>query len=470
MPDVLEDRWDHCKDWIRHRVAPEDAAAWLAPLRLNDVEPHRIVLGGIPNSFFKNRIAVRYRPLILEGLRSQFPDIPFETEPVFELQVDPVQDGDPAPLAGDPAETGNAPSRAGTPAAGATAADSASSGLMERYRFSSFLQDDGTRDALRLAKSILTAPATRFNPFMLVGETGTGKTHLAQAMGNALASAPSSAKVIYHTGEEFKNDVLEGITRRRMPRVRAHYRSAEVLIVDDLQFLLVSPAAQEELLHTIDHLHRKGAQMIFTAARYPRDLPRLNEALAARIEMGLVAEVAMPGQAVRRQLAQIHAERAGCDLPLEVADLLARRITRSLRQLEGAVIRLSAYGALHQVAVTVDFADKIAAPYFDSQPGEGGGIPLSPEVIVERVADRFGVTIRALKGRSRAANLGSARRVAIHLLKTHARCSYPQIGSLLGNRAHSTVLHSHQLLLGEMKNDDRLTQQVMKLTRDLLPP
>ncbi len=467
MPGVMEDRWDHCKSRIRHQLASEDALAWLPALRLNGLQPGRIDLGGIPNSFFKNRIASRYREVIVEAVRRAFPDIPFQEAPTLALRVEPPPDGAPPADGSGEGAARTAHGQDESPAAAAPQEEEEPRGSAARlspwHTFANFHGAGENGAALRLAQQAAGQPGGAFNPFLLVGATGTGKSHLLQALGNALRQE-RPRRVIYRTGEEFKNEVLDGITRRRMRQFREFYRAADALLIDDLQFLLVSPRAQEELLHTLDGLHRAGRQLALSCDRFPRDLPALSEALCSRLEMGLVAELAPPGPEIRRRVALARAARDGIDLPEAVAALLAARITRSLRQLEGAVVRLGAYSGVYREAITPAFAAHIAAPFFDPEEGSNG-IPVSREQILERVADRFGVTVRSLKGRGRSPHLLAARRVAVHLLKTKGDCSYPEIGALLGNRAHSTMVHSHQALLRDMAHNPHLKQQVMKLTR-----
>jgi chromosomal replication initiator protein len=458
MLERQEERWHRCKASIGQHVSPEDAATWLPGLELQDVQPHRVVLGGIPNSFFKNRIVSRFRPLILESLRDSFPDIGFASEPQLELQVGALPPS--APLRPGPAS--------------AAAAHGTSDGAVPpdeeawdaRQRFDTFVPAAGNASALRFAEQVTAAPGRRYNPLLLVGETGLGKTHLLHAIAHGLRARHGLEPVLVVTGEAFKNDVLDGITRRRMPALREHYRAAQALLLDDLEFLLISPKAQEELLHTFDVLHRAGRQLVLASARFPRALTGLHDALRSRLEMGLIAELQPPDLPARLAVVQQRAHAEGLALPAPVAELLAARITRNLRRLEGAVLRLGAHAALHGRTLDVDFAERLAAPFFDATPG-GTGLPVSREAILERVADRFGITVRALKGRGRSPNLAGARRVAVHLLKALGDCSYSEIGTLLGNRSHSTMVHAHQTLQAALGGDAQLAGQLQQLARQL---
>jgi chromosomal replication initiator protein len=477
--DGLAERWHRCKASIGQRIGPEDAATWLPGLQLREVQPHRVVLGGIPNSFFKNRIVSRFRPLILESLRDSFPDIGFASEPVLELQM--AANGAPdaaagaeragsAPGARGPAgaegRAGNGGAHAPAPSAGDEAAALPAEA---RQSFATFVLAEGNASALRFAEQVVDEPGQRYNPLVLVGQTGLGKTHLLQAIAGALRERYGLTQVLYVTGEAFKNEVLDGITHKRMPALRERYRAAEALLLDDLEFLLISPKAQEELLHTFDVLHRAGHQLVLAADRFPRELPGMSDALRSRVEMGLIAELTPPDAPARLALVQQRARSAGLALPAEVAALLAERITGSLRRLEGAVVRLGAYAALHGQPITLDFAQRVAAPFFDAQ-RNGASLPVSREAILERVADRFGITVRALKGRGRSPNLAGARRIAVHLLKILGEASYSEIGALLGNRSHSTMVHAHQTLQADMGRESAVQLTVQQLARELGEP
>jgi chromosomal replication initiator protein len=260
--------------------------------------------------------------------------------------------------------------------------------------------------------------------------------------------------------------VLDGITRRRMGPVREHFRTADALLMDDMEFLLISPRAQEELLHTFDLLLAAGRQLVFSMGRYPRAMTGLGDALRSRLEMGLLTELTYPDTATRLCLLEAKSRADGIALPPEVARLLADRITRNLRQLEGALVRLGAYAALEGCPITREFAQRVAAPFFDPQPG--GKRSVASDAVVEAVAEQFGLTVRVLKGRSRSPSVVGARRVAIHLLKQLAGLSYSEIGACLGTRSHSTVLHGHHRMLDDLKGDGPLKRTVLHLEHRLL--
>jgi chromosomal replication initiator protein len=457
----LENGWRQCKVWIGQRVGMEEATSWLEDLRLTDLHSQRVILSGVPNSFFKMRITTRFRPLILEGLRMAFPEIAFAPELSLELRVG----GEPVAPEAPAARASHAPPHPGNPTNGEDGSPPHGEYEAAKWDFTRFFSAPGNESALRFSQEVAAQPGMRFNPLLIVGATGLGKTHLLQAIGLEWSRRPQPIQALYRTGEEFKNDVLDAITRRRMPALREVYRSADALLLDGLEYLMISPKSQEELLHTFDAYQRAGNQLVFTAAGFPGEMPRMLPALRSRLEMGLIAEVAPVDEETRRKIVFARARTEGIFLPEEVALLLASRITGNLRQLDGAVIRLAAHASLYGLPITVDFAETYAQPYFDAH-NENGGAALPPDLILERVADRFGLTVRALKERGRGAAVVNARRVAIHLLKTRGLCSYPHIGALLGNRAHSTIVEGHQYFLAEMERNPRLKGKLARIAEE----
>lgn len=479
MSDVREDLWHRCKARIRHGIEAEDIAAWLDPLSLDDLRPDRIVLGGIPNSFFKSRIASRFRPLILDELRDAFPDIVFAANPDLQLQVgipiahrSSTQGMNTAEGPGDH-RLPDLPPVALTPDVidNALPLGRPIDATHSKDSFAAVLESPGNREALQFLRQAVHRPGKAFNPLYIVGATGLGKSHLLQHAAKALVqqgeiSGHDDFRVLFRTGEAFKNDVLDGITRRAMKPLRDQLRNTDALIVDGLDYLLVSPKAQEELIHTFDILVESGRQVLLSASRFPRALDKMNEALRSRLEMGLLVELGPPDPELRRALVDQRAAEQGADFPEAVAELLTQRITRNLRQLEGAVVRLTAHAALYGEAITVAFAERFAQPYFDVAPGSTG-LPVNRESILERVADQFGMTVRSIKGRSRSAKVVSARQVAIHLLRTLGDYSYAEIGATLGHRTHSTIVHAHQQLQSRFLQDARYEGKVMDLARGL---
>ena len=453
MPTLSNPRWNVCKAHIQARLGSEDAAAWLPLLEPTHVAADQVVLSGVPNSFFKSRIATKFLGVIREGLARAFPDVPFVADVPVELRVGPAGGlGENAPAALPP----------GT-AAGAAAKPP--QGLEPRLTFATFQEGEANRLALALARQVAAAPGARYNPLLLVGGSGLGKTHLLQALVVQVTVDRPHWQVRYATAEAFAQDVWEGIRRRRMADLRSRYRTLHLLALDDLEFLPGKRKVQEELLYTLDALHGTGRQLVFSARSYPRAMEGLDPALRSRLEMGLITELAPPDAETRRRIVQARASAEGLRLAPEAEALLVERITASPRQLEGALLRVAAYASLLEERVTADFVARAAAPCFDPEPG--AGLPVPAERILGAVCDRFALSVTALRSRSRTASVVTARQVAAYLLREMGRLSFPEIGAALGNRSHSTMIHAVRAMERALGREPPLRRQVVALREEL---
>ncbi|MCZ6842659.1 MAG: chromosomal replication initiator protein DnaA [SAR324 cluster bacterium] len=451
MTDPLADRWKQCKEIIQHRLKEEDAAAWLPALELTSLSPSKAVLSGIANPFFRNRIGHQFAPLLRECLAESFVQTRFDEDFQLELCV-----GSGAGRQADPEGAGGmiaAGDADGLAPANLLAADETGhnpfSGPEDRYTFHTLVEGPCNRLALQLAREVAAKPGKRHNPLFIVGGIGLGKTHLLRAIAHQTRRAHPLFKVIYRTAEEFTNDVVDGIRRKRMKAFREKYRGADLLLLDSVEFLSVSVKAQEELLHTFDALHAAEAQLVFSSTRFPAALDGLDPALRSRFEPGLVTELSEPDDALRLRMLQAKAAMEQVMLPENVARLLIERISSGFRRLEGALVRLIAYASMLNEPITVNFAARVAEPFFDPAPPEAAGLPVTADAVLGAVCDQYGITVKALRSRNRMKTLVEARRVAMYLLREAGGLSYPEIGAALGSRTYSTV----QQALGKVERD-----------------
>ncbi|HEX7927077.1 MAG TPA: DnaA/Hda family protein [bacterium] len=439
---------------LSERLPADEAAAWLPHLHVIALEPRRVVLGGLPNAFFKSRVEKQFRAVMLDCLRTAFPDVIAADHPRLECRVNGA-----AVTAPDPNQL---------PLPLAPPASATEEVMLPRppaVTFEDVVEGESNRMALQFARDVVAQPGKRFNPLFLVGPTGSGKTHLVQAIAGALVTTQPGMNVVRVSGEAFKIEVLEAIQARKMKPVRDKYQTADALIVDDLQFLLVTPKAQEELLHTFDKLHSSGRQVIVTADRLPQAMTGLNETLRSRLEMGLVTELGLPDAAVRLRLVLARARHDGVALPDPVAKFLADQITNP-RQLVGALVRLAAYGALLRQPITLEFAREYAAPFLEVAPLTAP-IAISPDALVAKVCERMGIAVRALKSPDKSTALVRARQIVTLLLKDLAGLSYSEISRWVGNRATSTLSHAYQSAQKQLEASPHLRRMVTQLRHDL---
>jgi chromosomal replication initiator protein len=424
----LSEKWDQCKEELRQALDPDDALAWLPGLRLAHLSRERAVLEGIPNAFFHQRILRHYAPLLRRTLAGVFRDWGLAED--LELELRTGREGQTGAQAEpDPGAEGSGRSKsAAWPGLKNGAAPS----------FDTFQVGAANRAACALAREVAAAPGRRYNPFFLTGGAGQGKSHLLGAIAREAAARHPGSRIVQRTAEQFTVEVLDGIRRKRMHAVRELYRGADMLLLDALDFLEVSAKAQEELLHTFEALYEGGKQMVFTAQRAPTALQGLQESLRSRLEGSLVAEVGPPDRETRLAILRAAAARAAIPLAEPELAFLAERITGSPRRLEGALVRIAAYASLLGEPVDGSFVRELAAPWLDPLPAEQGHAP--PPAVLELVCKQFALTPRQLRGRDRSRQRDLARQMAMRLLREASGLAYGEIGRLLGNRAHSTVI------------------------------
>lgn len=464
------ERWTRCLAALLGRVDDDDRVG-LSTLTLTAISPQRVVLAGVADSFWRGRIRRRFLPLLQELLAAHFAELALPPAVPIELRIGPPGQG------AEGAGNGARPRReaasaeraqlalpmddAGMAGTGTVGAGTEGlPGLDAQLRFDTFQESAANRSALAFARAVSEAPGTRYNPLVLIGEPGHGKTHLLHAIANTYL-ARSMPRMVCTTAEEFANALWEGIRRKRMSAVRERFRQVDALLLDSVEFLGVSPRAQEELVHTIDAVRARGGQLVFTVDRFPSGLTKFSAALRSRLEMGLTAEVGPLDAPTRLALVRARAAADGIALDETTMSLLAERITGSARKLEGAVVRIGAYAALTEQPITPAFATSLLAPLFDTVPAARPTV--TPQEIIARVCEHTGVKPDALRSRGRAGQVVRARRIVVTLLRRAGGLSYGEIGLLLGNRSHSTVIQAERGLQADMAREPVLRQFVERL-------
>ena len=313
--------------------------------------------------------------------------------------------------------------------------------LNERYVFDRFVVGNNNELAAAACHAVAKAPGRVYNPLFLYGGVGLGKTHLMHAIGNAILGDNATSRVAYVPTEQFTNDLVTSIQAGTMAEFRRRYRQMDLLLVDDIQFLKGKEATQEEFFHTFNALHDARKQIVLTSDRPPKEIPGLEERLVSRFEWGLVADIKLPDYETRLAILLGKAAQDHLTLDGDVIDFIARSCTSSVRELEGALIKLLAYSSLTNQEITVELARRALKGTFSSDLSSGSD-RLSAERIREVVARRFNVREEALSSKRRTRDLTVPRQVAMYLIRDLLDYSLVQIGTLFGGRDHSTVIHS----------------------------
>ncbi|MHC4235399.1 MAG: chromosomal replication initiator protein DnaA [Planctomycetota bacterium] len=334
-------------------------------------------------------------------------------------------------------------------------------GLNDRYTFDRFVIGGHNQLATAACRRVADAPATAYNPLFIYGDTGLGKTHLMHAIGHAILERLPDRRVVYTPSEQFMNEMIAAIQSGRTALFRQRYRQVDVLLVDDVHFLGNKEGTQEEFFHTFNTLYDAQKQIIITSDRPPAEIPGLQERLVSRFEWGLVTDIKPPDFETRVAILQKKAEEDGLYLDEEVIEYIARMRKNSVRQLEGAVIKLLAFSSLTRREISLDLAREALG----SEPESTGPdrVRATPQQIVEQTAELWNVTVDDMKSKRRTRTLVVPRQVAMYLIKTTLDLPYTDIGSLFGGRDHSTVIHSVNKVEAEMAGDPTFRSQVRKL-------
>jgi chromosomal replication initiator protein len=333
-----------------------------------------------------------------------------------------------------------------------------SSSLNPRYTFENFVVGPNNRLAHAASQAVAENPATAYNPLFLYGGVGLGKTHLLHAIGNYCQE--HGQYVLYVSSEEFTNDMVAAIRNHTNQAFREKYRSADVLLVDDIQFIAGKESTQEEFFHTFNTLHGQNKQIIISSDRPPKSLVTLEERLRSRFEWGLTADIQLPDLETRLAILGSKSERLGRKVPAEIMELIARRVQSNIRELEGALNRIVAFADLSGMAMTLQLADVALA---DLLPQRGD---VKPGAVVDMVAKAFNLSVERLLSPDRSHDVALPRQIAMYLMR-ETNVSLPQIGQALGGRDHTTVMYACEKVADLLERDDRLRTQVGQIRRQL---
>jgi len=309
-------------------------------------------------------------------------------------------------------------------------------GFNPKYTFQSFIVGNCNRLANAAAQAVAEKPGHIYNPLFIYGGVGLGKTHLLHAIGNLICR--NGHRVLYVSTEQFTNEFIKAIRERKTEEFQNKYRSVDILLIDDIQFIIGKEQTQEGFFHTFNDLHNGSSQIVITSDRPPRSMPLLEDRLRSRFEWGLIADIQPPDLETRIAILQAKSEEDGISVSADVLDFIARKVQKSIRELEGSLNRVVAFARLTNESLTLDLASKALAEFHETTPRR----VLTPQSIIDKTAKYFDLEPEALVGRRRDKMTVMARHLAIYLIREETECSYNEIGRVLGNRDHSAILRA----------------------------
>ncbi len=405
---------------------------------------------GVPNVFTKEWLEKKYHPQILEAIRSSAPGITTIEYKVGSIKTLEKEVAKEQPMITPPTET--------TPTYQPLADNNAigASGMNPRYTLDTFVVGASNKLAFAACQSVAENPGTKYNPLFIYGGVGLGKTHLMQAVGNAILKENPKKKVVYVTSEKFTNDFISSITDKKVGGFKDKYRKVDVLIVDDLQFLANKEQTQEEFFHTFNALHQANKQIILASDRPPKAIPTLEERLRSRFEWGLMVDIQPPDLETRIAILQRKSQGRGYIVPLDVLDYIARNIQNNIRELEGALNRILAYCELNAGEPTLEVTKSILSNLIAGARRRG----FTARQIVEKVAAFYDLSVNEVLGSKRDKEIVFPRQIAMYLMREELQLSYPKIARELGKKDHTTAIHSCDKIEKELDHNEVLRHEI----------
>lgn len=330
-------------------------------------------------------------------------------------------------------------------------------GLREDFSFDSYAVSSSNQLAFAAAEAVARQPGKAYNPFFIWGGVGVGKTHLMQAVGREAWKRSPDMKIIYCSGEDFTNEIVEAIRNKKTAGFKSRYRSAGILLIDDVQFIAGKDTVQEEFFHTFNAIQRGGGQIILTSDRPPSEIAKLEDRLRSRFEGGMIADIAPPDFELRTAILLIKARAKGKEMPIEIAKTLSANITDN-RKLEGALIKLLATAEIRKVPITSELALEILGEKNTTEHKK-----TTAEEVVKTVCDYFNLKLTAIRGEKRERPVAQPRQILMYLLRRELSLPYMEIGDILGGRDHSTIIHGEEKIARLLSSSEKIREDVEKI-------
>jgi chromosomal replication initiator protein len=434
----MESVWDKATKIIQEKVSKQNFDTWIKPIKIVAMEDKCVQLA-VPNKFFKDWLMDNYLSMIKNSLHSVV-GINVDIDIDFILSKDKEKKPEAALLPFEPNKNQNE---------AAPARNKHISYLNNNYTFDRFVVGPSNQFAHAASIAVGKQPAKNYNPLFIYGGSGLGKTHLLNAIGLLTIDSHPDLHVMYVSAEAFMNEMINSIRYDQMPRFREKYRNIGCLLIDDIQFLAGKDRTQEEFFHTFNTLHDSGKQIVVTSDKFPKDIPNLEGRLRSRFEWGLIADIQPPEIETKIAIIEKKMQESKFELSPAVTHYIASHVESNIRELEGFLIRISAYSSLTNRAIDLDLVKEVLKTLVKHNNKQ----EVSVEEIIKVVAGKMNVKISDVKAHNKNKNLVLARQISMYLARKLTNFSYPDIGQKIGGRDHSTVIYANNKILKTIESD-----------------
>lgn len=447
MVDHLPQVWEKTLYIIKPELTEVSFNTWIKTIEPISLEGNRIILG-VPNIFTMDILIARYATLISNAIKQI-------TSNKYEISFVVPQEDAPVVKAEQPRSESNTIST--------TTPDKLSStNLNPKYTFDTFVIGNSNRFAHAASVAVAESPAKAYNPLFIYGGVGLGKTHLMHAIGHFILQNNPNAKVVYVSSETFTNELINSIRDDRNVEFRNRYRTIDVLLVDDIQFIAGKERTQEEFFHTFNALHESNKQIIISSDRPPKEIPTLEDRLRSRFEWGLITDIQAPDLETRIAILRKKAQMENIEVPNEIMVHIAKKIQSNIRELEGALIRIVAYSSLTNSEITLELASEALKELFSAK-----ARLLNVDLIKETISSKFNIKMEDFNSKKRTRAISYPRQIAMYLSRELTDLSLPKIGEEFGGRDHTTVMHAHGKITNDIKEDEDIRDRINNIIKEL---
>lgn len=450
MKERIEENWEKILYSIQleHGVAPITINTWIRPLKVYAVKDHTIyfladTLGQRGIEFLETKMYDMFIKASIQIVLNENFDIRLISSPEdLELEKNST-----------------------TPTESYMEYNMEESNLNPRYTFDTFVVGDNNRHAHAACVAVAEAPAQAFNPLFLYGGVGLGKTHLMHSVGHYVLQHNKHAKVLYVTSETFTNELIEALKKNKTEEFRNKYRNIDLLLLDDIQFIIGKESTQQEFFHTFNVLHEAGKQIVISSDKAPKEIENLEDRIKSRLEWGLPVDIQSPDYETRMAILRKRAEQDNINIPDDVIQYIATHIVSNIRELEGALNKINVFSKLDNQPITVAFAEETLKDLISKNNNK----EITPSLITDVVSEHLGIAKEDILSSKRSADIAQARQIAMYLCRNMTDKSLEAIGSYFGGKDHSTVMHAIEKIKQSLPVNENLSSTIETIKKKIMP-